>query len=103
MLPCLVNGRDDRTDVKPVSKDGEGWAGRWGWTWTQRKDKLGQTQEYGLQLEDEFVKKYHPGSLAGAMVTGHPGTAWPARVTRIAEKKGLDLTSWSHSRGQSQD
>ena len=41
--------------------------------------------------EDEFVRKYNPGSLVWAKVTGHPDPAWPARVTRIRENKGVDL------------
>merc|ERR1712179_457210 len=41
--------------------------------------------------EYEFVRKYNPGSLVWAKVTGHPDPAWPARVTRIRENKGVDL------------
>ena len=38
-----------------------------------------------------LFRKYHPGSLVWAKVTGHSDPAWPARVTKVMEKKGLDL------------
>ena len=42
-------------------------------------------------VEDEFVREFQPGSLVWAKVTGHSDPAWPARVTRVKEQKGLDL------------
>ena len=44
-----------------------------------------------VSVQDEFVRKFHPGSLVWAKVTGHSDPAWPARVTKVMEKKGLDL------------
>ena len=57
--------------------------------------------------EDEFVRKYNPGGLVWAKVTGHPDPAWPAKVTSVKENKGLDLVyrvnffrtkEWAHVR-----
>ena len=42
-------------------------------------------------VEDEFIRKFHPGSLVWAKVTGHLDPAWPAKVTRVRERRGLDL------------
>ena len=44
-----------------------------------------------VSVQDEFIRKFHHGSLVWAKVTGHSDPAWPARVTKVMEKKGLDL------------
>ena len=41
-----------------------------------------------VSVQDEFIRKFHHGSLVWAKVTGHSVPAWPARVTKVM---GLDL------------
>lgn len=50
-----------------------------------------ENQLLPVRCEDEFIRKYHPGSLVWAKVAGHPDPAWPAKITKVRENKGLDL------------
>ena len=76
-------GTEDDRNVSECSLSGPGW----------RKTDLPdlENQLLNVKVEDEFMRKFQPGSLVWAKVTGHSDPAWPAKVTRVRERSGLEL------------
>ena len=58
-----------------------------------RKTKLPDLEDQLLseEIEDEFLRKFQVGSLVWAKVSRHRDPAWPARVTSVGERRGLEL------------